>query len=173
MRIGGLIRNVESPAIDVTALRQFTASIAPQAIAEDLDGATFRVARFSHSFTNLGRFRCSLYGQRGTAGLVMHVVPATPATIDELNLPAVIREVAQTRRGITIVTGPSGSGRSTTLAAIVDHLNETLLGKIVTIEDPVEILHTHKKALSPSARSAPTSRQWPKVSSRPSSRTPT
>ncbi len=147
VRIGGLIRNVESPAIDVTALRQFTASIAPQAIAEDLDGATFRGARFSHSFANLGRFRCSLYGQRGTAGLVMHAVPATAATIEQLNLPPVLREVAQTRRGITIVTGPSGSGRSTTLAAIVDYLNETLLGKIVTIEDPVEVLHTHKKAL--------------------------
>ncbi len=147
LRIGGLIRNVESPAIDVTALRQFAASIAPQAIAEDMDGALFRGVRFSRSFNALGRFRCSLYGQRGSAGLVMHVVSATPATIDQLNLPAALREIAQTRRGITIVTGPSGSGKSTTLAAIVDYLNETLYGKIVTIEDPIEVLHTHKKAL--------------------------
>jgi twitching motility protein PilT len=147
LRIGGLIRNVESPAIDVTALRQFTASIAPQVIAEDMDGALFRGARFSHSFSGLGRFRCGLYGQRGNAGLVMHLVPATVATIDQLNLPAVLREVAQTRRGLTIVTGPSGSGKSTTLAAIVDHLNEMLAGKIVTIEDPIEVLHSHKKAL--------------------------
>lgn len=147
VRIGGLIRNVESPAIDVTALRQFTASIAPPAIAEDMDGAMFRGARFSRSFDGLGRFRCSLYGQRGNAGLVMHLVPAKVATIDQLNLPAVLREVAQTRRGLAIVTGPSGSGKSTTLAAIVDHLNETLHGKIVTIEDPVEVLHSHKKAL--------------------------
>jgi twitching motility protein PilT len=79
--------------------------------------------------------------------MVMHVVAATVATIDQLSLPAVLREVAQTRRGITIVTGPSGSGKSTTLAAIVDHLNETLYGKIVTIEDPIEVLHSHKKAL--------------------------
>jgi twitching motility protein PilT len=78
---------------------------------------------------------------------VMHLVPATVATIDQLRLPAVLREVAQTRRGLTIVTGPSGSGRSTTLAAMVDHLNETLYGKIVTIEDPIEVLHSHKKAL--------------------------
>ena len=62
-------------------------------------------------------------------------------------MPAVLREIAQTRRGITVVTGPSGSGKSTTLAAIVDLLNETLYGKIVTIEDPIEILHPHKKAL--------------------------
>ena len=118
-----------------------------QAIAEDIDDAMFRGARFSRSFNGLGRFRCSLYGQRGNAGLVMHAVPATVATIDQLNLPAVFREIAQTRRGITIVTGPSGSGRSTTLAAIVDHLNESLYGKIVTIEDPIEVLHSHKKAL--------------------------
>ena len=147
VRIGGLIRNVESPAIDVTALRQFTASIAPQTIAEDIDSAMFRGARFSRSFNELGRYRCSLYSQRGNVGLIMHAVPSTVATIDQLNLPAVIREIAQTRRGITIVTGPSGSGKSTTMAAIVDHLNDTLYGKIVTIEDPIEVLHSHKKAL--------------------------
>lgn len=147
VRIGGLIRNVESPAIDVIALRQFTASIAPHAIAEDIDGAMFRGARFSRSFDGLARFRCSMYGQRGSAGLVMHLVPATVASIDQLNLPAVLREVAQTRRGLTIVTGPSGSGKSTTLAAIIDHLNETLYGKIVAIEDPIEVIHSHKKAL--------------------------
>ncbi len=147
LRIGGLIRNVESPAIDVIALRQFAASIAPQAIAEDLDGALFRGARFSRSFNGQGRFRCSLYGQRGNAGLVMHVVPATIATLEQLNLPPVLREIAQTRRGITLITGPSGTGKSTTLAAMVDQINETLYGKIVTIEDPIEVLYPHKKSL--------------------------
>ncbi len=147
LRIGGLVRNVESPAIDVVALRQFAASIAPQAIAEHLDAALFRGARFSKSLEGLGRFRCSLYSQRGLAGLVMHQVPGAVATLDQLNLPGVLREIAQTRRGITIVSGPSGAGKSATLAAMVDQLNETMYGKIVTIEDPIEVLHLRKKAL--------------------------
>ena len=147
LRIAGLIRNVESPAIDLTTLRQFITSIAPTAVAEDLDGALFRGARFSKSFEGLGRFRCSIYSQRSCAGLVMHLVPATIASVDQLNLPAVLREIALTRRGITIVTGPSGAGKSGTLSAMVDHLNDTIYGKIVTIEDPIEVLYPQKKAL--------------------------
>ena len=77
----------------------------------------------------------------------MHLVPSTIATIDQLNLPPALKEITLTRRGITIVTGPSGSGKSATLAALVDQVNETTYGKIVTIEDPIEVLHPHKKAL--------------------------
>jgi twitching motility protein PilT len=147
LRIGGLIRNVEGPAIELTALRQFVASIASVTIAEGLDAALFRGTRFSKSIEGLGRFRCSLYSQRAQAGLVMHLVPSTVASIDQLSLPPALREITQTRRGLTIVTGPSGSGKSSTLAALVDQVNETTYGKIVTIEDPIEVLHSRKKAL--------------------------
>lgn len=147
LRLGGLIRNVEGPAIELTALRQFAGSIAPPAIAENLEGALYRGARFSASLDGIGRFRCSLYSQRSQAGLVMHRVPAAIATIDELGLPPAIKEITLARRGLAIVTGPSGSGKSATLAALVDQVNESALCKIVTIEDPIEILHPHKKAL--------------------------
>lgn len=147
LRLGGLVRNVEGPAIEDAALRQFAASIAPRAIAEDLDGAMFRGARFSRTFESLGRFRCGLYGQRGHAGLVLRIVPAAIRTIEQLNLPPALREIALVRRGLTIVTGPSGSGRTSTLSAMVDHLNETVYGKIVTIEDPIETIYPHKRAL--------------------------
>ena len=147
LRLGGLIRNVESPAIAAAALRKFIEGIAPPAIATDLDGAVFRGARFSKSLEGLGRFRCSLYSQRGQPGLVMHQVPATIPSLEELNLPASLREITQIRRGITIVTGPSGSGKSATLAALVDQINENFYGKIVTIEDPIEVLYPRKKAL--------------------------
>ena len=147
LRIGGLIRNVEGPTVEVNALRHFAASIAPAAIAENLDGAMFRGARFSGMFEGVGRFRCALYGQRGAAGLTLRAVPSSIRTIDELNLPAVLRDIAQARRGLTIVTGPSGSGRTSTLTALVEHLNETLNGKIVTVEDPIEMIHPRKKAL--------------------------
>jgi twitching motility protein PilT len=147
LRIGGLIRNVEGPILDANSLRHFTASIAPAAIAENLDGAMIRGARFSGSFEGVGRLRCALYSQRGAAGLTLRIVPASIRTIEELNLPPVLRDIAQTRRGLTIVTGPSGSGRTSTLTALVEHLNETLNGKIVTIEDPIEMVHPRKKAL--------------------------
>ena len=77
----------------------------------------------------------------------MHMVPSTIATIDQLNLPPALKEITLARRGITIVTGPSGSGKSSTLAALVDQVNEATYGKIVTIEDPIEVLHSRKKAL--------------------------
>jgi twitching motility protein PilT len=147
LRLAGLIRNVEGPVIDLIALRQFAASIAPQAIAEELDGALFRGARFSKSFDALGRFRCALYSQRSHAGLILHTVPSVIATIAQLNLPPALREITQSRRGLTIVTGPSGSGKSTTMAALIDQVNETTYGKIVTLEDPIEVLHSHKKSL--------------------------
>src|SRR5262249_28652829 len=147
LRLAGLIRNVEGPAIDLAGLRQFATSIAPQAIAEDLDGALFRGARFSRSFDGLGRFRCALYSQRSHAGLIMHVVTSVIGNIAGISLTPAIREITQSRRGLTIVTGPSGSGKSTTMAALIDQVNETIYGKIVTLEDPIEVLHPHKKAL--------------------------
>jgi twitching motility protein PilT len=107
----------------------------------------FRGARFSKDFQGLDRFRCGLYSQHGGAGLVLRHLPAAILTIEQLNLPPVLKEIALARRGLTIVSGPSGSGRTATLAAMVDHLNETIYGKIVTIEDPVEMIYPHKRAL--------------------------
>jgi twitching motility protein PilT len=147
LRLGGLIRNVEGPTVEGIALRQFVASVAPSVISEALDPALIRGARFSKSFDNLGRFRCSLYSHRGQPGLILHPVPATVATLEQLNLPGVLKEIALTRRGLTLLTGPSGSGKSTTLAALVDLLGDSFYGKIVTLEDPIEVLFPHKKAL--------------------------
>jgi twitching motility protein PilT len=147
LRIGGLIRNVEGPAIDAAALNSFIASIAPKGIADSLEQAMVRGARFSAGIDRLGRFRCSLYRQQGHPGVILHAVPGVIRTLEELNLPVVLREIAQARRGLTIVTGPSGAGKSSTLLAMIGHLAEVLNGKIVTIEDPVEVLIPHKRAL--------------------------
>ncbi|QEH34187.1 Twitching mobility protein [Aquisphaera giovannonii] len=147
VRIAGLIRNVAGADVDADALRQFAASLAPPAMAEDLDAALVRGARFSRNVEGLGRFRCSLYRQRGQPGLVLHQIPSRIPTFAELNLPPVLQEIAQARRGITIVTGPSNSGKSSTLAAIVDQISETSYAKVVTIEDPIEAIYPRKKAL--------------------------
>ncbi|WP_165227265.1 type IV pilus twitching motility protein PilT [Aquisphaera insulae] len=147
VRIGGLIRNVEGPEIDGEALRQFAASLSPPEVGKDLNAAMVRGARFSKSLDGLGRFRCSLYSHGGQPGLILHQVPSRIPTIGELNLPPVLQEITQARRGITIVTGPSSSGKSSTLAALVDQIGETFHGKIVTIEDPIEVRYPRKKAL--------------------------
>jgi twitching motility protein PilT len=147
VRIGGLIRNVEGPEIAAEPLRQFATSLAPPTIAQNLDAALVRGSRFSKSLDGLARFRCSLYSHRGQPGLVLHQVPSKIPTIAELNLPPVLKEITQTRRGLTILTGPSSSGKSSTLAALVDQIGETFHGKIMTIEDPIEVLYPRKKSL--------------------------
>jgi twitching motility protein PilT len=95
----------------------------------------------AHSVTGLGRFRCNVYQQRGTVAMVLRVIPHKVKNIDELGLPPVLKVIAQEERGLVLVTGTTGSGKSTTLAAMIDHINSTRSSHIMTIEDPIEYLH--------------------------------
>jgi len=95
----------------------------------------------AYSIPGLGRFRCNVFQQRGTIGLVLRVIPTRIKTIDELGLPAVLKHIATEERGLVLVTGTTGSGKSTSLAAIIDHINSTRAAHIMTIEDPIEYLH--------------------------------
>jgi twitching motility protein PilT len=101
----------------------------------------------AYSVPGLGRFRCSVFQQRGTVGLVLRVIPVTIHTIRELLLPNVLEQVAAERRGLILVTGTTGSGKSTSLAAVIDHINSIRTCHIMTIEDPIEFLHRDKKSL--------------------------
>jgi len=103
-------------------------------------------ADFAYSGASLGRFRVNVFRQRGTAGLVMRHVAYGVASIDDLDLPEVVRRLASEKRGLVLVTGPTGSGKSTTLAAMVDHVNRTRSCNVITIEDPIEFLHKDRKA---------------------------
>src|SRR5207237_4628610 len=94
----------------------------------------------------VGRFRATIFQQRGTVGIVLHVIPDVTRTTSALGLPPVIDRIADERRGLILVTGATGSGKSTTLAAMIDRINSTRSGHIVTIEDPIEFLHRDKKA---------------------------
>ena len=100
----------------------------------------------SYSLPERGRFRVNVFRQRGTFAIVMRVIASRVPTIAELNLPPVLAEAAALKTGIVLVTGPTGSGKSSTLAAIIDLINETRAEHILTIEDPIEFLHYHKKA---------------------------
>lgn len=101
----------------------------------------------AYSVPGLGRFRCNIFMQRGTVGLVFRVIPIRIPTLQELVLPEVIEKIAMEQRGLILVTGTTGSGKSTTLASMIDMINSTRTEHIITIEDPIEYLHRDKKSI--------------------------
>src|ERR1700739_1813224 len=103
-------------------------------------------ADLSYGLENVGRFRVNIFRQRGTCAIVMRVIPDRMPSFDDLKLPPQLKEICGIRNGIVLVTGPTGSGKSSTLAAIIDKMNEDKAIHILTIEDPIEFLHRHKKA---------------------------
>lgn len=102
---------------------------------------------FSYSLPGVCRFRVNFYTQRGSVGIVSRVISSTIPTLDSLNLPSIIKQFAKQTQGIVLVTGPTGSGKSTTLAAIIDYINEKSSKHILTLEDPIEYLHSHKNSI--------------------------
>jgi twitching motility protein PilT len=147
VRINGLIRVVESPPVSEEELRQFILSIGPGLTADSLTAAMVQGLDFSYEIHGVSRFRCNIYSQMGTPSLVMRVIQLKVRTIEELHLPQVIHDITLSMRGLTLVTGTTGSGKSTTLAAMVDLINNTYRCKIITIEDPIEYTHVNQKAL--------------------------
>jgi len=101
----------------------------------------------AYSVPGLGRFRCNVFQQRGAVGLVLRVIPARIQSIRELMLPTVMEKICEERRGLILCTGTTGSGKSTSLAAMIDYINSTRTEHIMTIEDPIEFLHRDKKAI--------------------------
>ena len=123
-------------------------------IARDLIGGNEQALRslkeqgaadFAYSLPQRSRFRVNVFRQRGTYAAVMRVIASTIPTIEDLRLPAAIRDTAALKNGVVLVTGPTGSGKSSTLAAVIDLINATRAEHILTIEDPIEFLHVHKK----------------------------
>jgi twitching motility protein PilT len=109
--------------------------------------ATDHEVDFAYSVQGLGRFRVNAFRQRGAVSMVMRAIPISIKSVDELGLPPVITKLAEEERGIILLTGTTGSGKSTTLAAMLDHMNSTMAKHIVTIEDPIEFLHRDKRSI--------------------------
>src|SRR5438876_10769867 len=101
----------------------------------------------AYSVAGLGRFRCNVFQQRGTVGLVLRVIPMAIRTIDELGLPPVLKKIAGEERGLVLVTGTTGSGKSTSLAAMIDYVNKQRSAHVMTVEDPIEFLHRDTKSM--------------------------
>ena len=102
---------------------------------------------FAISPAGIGRFRVSAFIQQGSVGMVLRTIPATIPTIDSLGLPSILKEVAMSKRGLCIVVGATGSGKTTSMAAMLDWRNENSFGHIVTVEDPIEFVHPHKNCI--------------------------
>src|ERR1700736_5444334 len=103
-------------------------------------------ADLSYGLPGVARFRVNIFRQRGTHAIVMRVIPNAIPGFQQLNLPSQLEEIVHLRNGIVLVTGPTGSGKSSTLAAVIDKMNSDKAFHILTIEDPIEFLHRHKKA---------------------------
>src|SRR3954465_7809551 len=121
-----------------------------RSIMNDKQAAEFertKECNFAVAPQGIGRFRVNAFVQQGNVGLVMRTIPQTLPTIDSMNLPQILKDIAVSKRGLVIFVGATGSGKSTSLAAMVDFRNENSFGHIITIEDPVEFVHPHKNCI--------------------------
>jgi twitching motility protein PilU len=121
-----------------------------RSIMNDKQAAEFERSKecnFAISPAGIGRFRANAFLQQGHVGLVLRTIPATLPSIASLDLPPILNDVVQAKRGLVIVVGATGSGKSTSLAAMIDHRNESTYGHIITVEDPIEFVHPHKNCI--------------------------
>jgi twitching motility protein PilT len=145
MRINGELRTlVDELPLTPEDTEAVAAAITPQRVAESFQ--RHREVDFAYSIPGLARFRVNAFYQRGTVAMVFRRVRSAPATRQELGLPEVVYELASEQRGLVLVTGPTGSGKTTTLASMIDHINRTRACHVVTIEDPIEYLHRDQLA---------------------------
>lgn len=145
LRIDGRLQPMDRPPLTPSVAREMIYSILTQDQRQKLE--TDWEVDLSYSLYGQARFRVNAYFQRGTLGAAFRLVPTIIKTVDELGLPKVLHTFSQKPRGLILVTGPTGSGKSTTLAAIIDEINETRNDHIITIEDPIEFLHHHKRCV--------------------------
>ena len=146
MRVaGGLVPVPGSKKLSPDDTIAMAAAVVPAGMRERFKKAP--EVDLAYSVAGLGRFRCSVFQQRNTVGLVLRVIPVQIRTIEELSLPAVISKIADEERGLVLVTGTTGSGKSTTLAGMVDRINRTRCVHVLTVEDPIEFLHKDHKSI--------------------------
>jgi twitching motility protein PilT len=149
VEINGKLTPVEP--LGLKKLSPYQTEVIAMTLMKGNPDAASRLARtgtadLSYSLPSRTRFRVNIFQQRGTYAIVMRVIPTSVPTIASLNLPPQLSDIAELRNGIVLLTGPTGSGKSSTLAAIIDRINETKHYHVVTIEDPLEFLHTHKNS---------------------------
>ncbi|MDP3723530.1 MAG: type IV pilus twitching motility protein PilT [Candidatus Omnitrophota bacterium] len=144
-RINGVLTSTEREPLTPEALQELV-----YAVLSEEQRAGFiehKELDFSYSLPGVSRYRGNVLLQRGAMGAVFRAIPQRPSSLDELGFPPVLKTLCKKPRGLILVTGPTGSGKSTTLAAMIEHINDTAKVHIVTIEDPIEFLYQNKKAI--------------------------
>ena len=145
IRVDGDVRRINVPAMDHTTVHDLVYDIMNDKQQKDFE--EFLECDFSFEIPGLARFRVNAFNQNRGAGAVFRTIPSEILTLEDLKAPDIFKEISDFPRGVVLVTGPTGSGKSTTLAAMVNHKNETEYGHILTIEDPIEFVHQSKKCL--------------------------
>jgi twitching motility protein PilT len=145
IRVDGDIRRINVPALDHKTVHSLIYDIMNDKQRKDFE--EFLETDFSFEIPNLARFRVNAFNHNRGAGGVFRTIPSTILTLEELGAPMSFKDIADQPRGIVLVTGPTGSGKSTTLAAMMDHVNNERFEHILTIEDPIEFVHESKKCL--------------------------
>ena len=141
LRVDGAVRRLDEPPVDSEQVRGWVASLASSVDASSRD------ADFCAQVAGVGRFRVNVFQQHRGAGAVFRAVPMQVPSMEELGMGTVFRQIAEAKRGLVLVTGPTGSGKSTTLAAMIHYVNETRREHILTIEDPIEFVHAPRRCL--------------------------
>jgi twitching motility protein PilT len=146
MRVRGtLVPASEDKRLDPEDMVAMAAAVLPTSLRQRFNDN--HEVDLAYSVAGLGRFRCSAFQQRGSIGMIFRVIPMRVASIDELALPKVLKKIAAEERGLVLVTGTTGSGKSTTLAAMIDEINSTRTAHVMTIEDPIEYLHRDSRSI--------------------------
>jgi twitching motility protein PilT len=146
IRLNGAIRHIEGcPVLNNEMIRDMVFGILPQTMRERFEAE--KELDTSHSIVDVGRFRLNVFQQRGTVAAALRAIPHEIPPFEVLGIPESIRSFTDMRHGLVLVTGPTGSGKSTTLASLVDIINRSKPLHIVTVEDPIEFLHNHKRAM--------------------------
>src|SRR5215510_6274111 len=145
IRVHGHLRRLDLPDLQPATTKQLTYSVLTDSQKKRFE-ETLELD-FSFGIKGLARFRCNMFNQRGAVGAVYRVIPEKIRSFQELGLPPVIASLSERPRGLVLVTGPTGSGKSTTLAAMIDKINSERHEHILTIEDPIEYIHPHKNCL--------------------------
>lgn len=147
LRIDGALRGVEGQTVNGDELCSFLESIAPREVAADLKRAASEGTVFVHTLPDTARLRCRLFSHLGQPGLSLRLVPLVPPSLEALGLPTVVRDIALGRQGLVLIAGESGSGRTTTLAAMLHLIHQAHVGHIITVEEAVEFAHPPGKSL--------------------------
>lgn len=144
-RVNGVIRPAGNRALQPDETESLAHSLMTEKQQRDFDATNEQ--NLALYYSSLGRFRINVFRQRGCIGLVIRQIRSNIPTIDEMNLPPILKEVVMSKRGLVLLVGATGSGKSTSLAAMIDYRNANQAGHIISIEDPIEFVHEHKKSI--------------------------